>query len=405
MKKKSIHLVAASLLFLAGNASVNAASLLTLADGTFGELAMSKNDDSSSSLLDLPFQINFYGNNYNKFFVNNNGNISFNRSIGSYTPEAFPVASQPMIAPYWADVDTRCVNCGDVYVGALNADTVLVTWNNVGYFSENADKTNNFQLALRNQNNGNFDIEFRYDNLQWTTGDASEGVNGVGGIPAQAGFDAGDNLNYFTLPGSFSNNILGIQNATNVVGGDPGFWAFSILNGLTPGSTPNNPLMPIVVDNTFSFDFNVVQPSQMVYIDPTVAVGYDYSVTSGSNIASVLLPTGFGDNLFDLHLWNGSEYVFSSSITGGSEYDFAPGGVSQFRILGIEESLAIDPNNPNAFVTGLTFVSPGQVSMLQSAITAQVNPVPLPSAGIFMISGIAGLIFGGRKKLNLNYSS
>ncbi len=68
-------------------------------DAGYGDFAMGRSDDGSSSLLDLPFEINFFGASYDSFFVNNNGNVSFETTIAGYTPETFPVADQPMIAP------------------------------------------------------------------------------------------------------------------------------------------------------------------------------------------------------------------------------------------------------------------------------------------------------------------
>lgn len=40
--------------------------------------------------------------------VNNNGVISFTRAVSTFTPEPFPLGNGlQLIAPYWADVDTR----------------------------------------------------------------------------------------------------------------------------------------------------------------------------------------------------------------------------------------------------------------------------------------------------------
>ena len=36
-----------------------------------------------------------------------NGIISFGSGISSYTPTPFPIASNPVVAPFWGDVDTR----------------------------------------------------------------------------------------------------------------------------------------------------------------------------------------------------------------------------------------------------------------------------------------------------------
>ena len=166
----------------------------------FGTEFLPANDDGSSDALTLPFQIDYFGQTFSQFFVNNNGNITFNTALSGYTPSPFPVTRQPMIAPWWADVDTRATGAGianRVWVNSPNASTVVVTWDQVGYYSGNADKNNSFQLVMQSRADtgaGNFDAQFRYQQLQWTTGDASDGVNGLGGTPAQAGWDAGDGI-------------------------------------------------------------------------------------------------------------------------------------------------------------------------------------------------------------------
>ena len=39
-------------------------------------------------------------------YINNNGNITFNAADGAYTPDPFPASTNPMMAPWWADVYT-----------------------------------------------------------------------------------------------------------------------------------------------------------------------------------------------------------------------------------------------------------------------------------------------------------
>ncbi len=371
-----------------------AVSMLTFGVGEniYGSQFLAANDDESTNQLPLPFDINFFGQTFSNFFVNNNGNITFQSALRAFTPEAFPIASQPMIAPFWGDVDTR--GTGNVWIHSPNANTLAVTWDAVGYYSSATDKTNSFQLVLRNQGDGNFDVDFRYERLEWTTGDASDGTNGLGGIPAQAGYDAGDGVNYLTLPGSRTGDVLNLQHTTNVAGGEAGLWSFAIRNGQLPGSSASNPLMPVASDEGWNFDFNVVAGTP-VFIDPDIAIGYDYIVNSGPSITSVLLPT-FGDGLYDLWLWNGEAWVASGDVlSGGVTFTFAE-AVTRFRILGIEEGAALDPLNPTAFVTGLTFSETGPVSMSQNPIVVTV-PVPEPETYAMFLAGL-GLIAAARRR-------
>lgn len=388
--KLSVLAVSLSLAISSGAAGASVELLSGLGgDRGYGELAMLPNDDESSNLLNLPFSINLYGQLFNQFYINNNGNISFNSPLWNYTPDPFPVSGQPMIAPYWADVDTRggsTDGSNNVWLASPDSNTVVITWDKVGYYESKTDKLNSFQLVLRNRaetGSGNFDAEFRYNSLEWTTGDASEGTAGLGGIPAQAGFDAGDSVNFQALPGSFTAGVLDLQNTSNVSPDTPGLWNIAFRDGLLPGATAENPLLPVTEGNGWSFNFNV-QLDQQVFVDPLVAIGYDYQVLSGPQFASVLLPH-VGDDQFDIFLWDGSQWVFAQQAEAGELFTFGT-PVDRFRVMGIEQSAGLDPNNPTAFVTGLTFDGAGAISMTQIAVA-----VPEPSEYALMLAGL-GLI-------------
>lgn len=374
-------------------------------DTAYGSLSQNPNDDGSSSQLTLPFALNFFGTTYNNFYVNNNGNITFESPLGGYTPVAFPVTNQPMIAPYWGDVDTRNTvtspGGGAVYVAAPNTDTVVVTWNNVGYYSQNNSKINNFQMTLLNRSEtgeGNFDIEFRYNQLEWTTGDASGGTNGLGGTPAQAGYDAGDNNHFFILPGSRTADVLNLATTSNVSLDTPGLWTMAIRNGSTSdGSSPDAPLLPEIVNQDgFNFNFNIVL-NQQIFIDPLIAVGYEYRVTSGPNILTALFPTIAGDT--DGYLVYSLGHILLGTATPGTVFDFGPNGVDGFRLEDIDIGAGLDPTDTQAFVTGLTFVNAGQVSMTQNPITFNTDTggnVPEPST-LFLL-GAALLAWQGVRR-------
>ena len=58
-------------------------------------------------------------------------------------------------------------------------------------------------------------IIFNYDRLQWTTGDASGGHNGIGGRVARAGINAGDGRNSISVHGSGTNLMLRMNYNSN----------------------------------------------------------------------------------------------------------------------------------------------------------------------------------------------
>ena len=127
-------------------------------------------------------------------------------------------------------------------------------------------------------------------------------------------------------------------------------------------------------DAIYTFHLEV-EAGQTVFIDPVVAVGYDYEIGDGDpNFKSVMLPE-VGDNKFNLYLFNGANYVFEAIIEAEDLYSFDSDGVDRFRIMGIEASAGLDPNNATAFPTALTFVSDGSFTGTMTPIV--VNQVDI----------------------------
>jgi very-short-patch-repair endonuclease/5-hydroxyisourate hydrolase-like protein (transthyretin family) len=211
---------------------------------------LDRNDDGSTGPVEVPFPLSFFGQSYPELFVNNNGNVTFGERLSTYTPSAFGDGGSydgpPIIAPFFADVDTRHEDSNVVTYGTNAAGNKLcVNWTDVGYYGSHADKLNSFQLILTkavsaDREAGDFDIQFNYDRVQWETGDASDGENGLGGTSALAGFTAGTPDvpgTVVQLPGSLENGALLdsgqhalVGNSLNA-GGRPGRYNFSVLNG------------------------------------------------------------------------------------------------------------------------------------------------------------------------------
>ncbi len=121
-------------------------------------LAMLPNDDQSSDTIMLPFTFELFGAQYDHLWINNNGNISFDSPWWVYTAEGFPDSNYVMVAPFWADVDTRDTSFYDAdstndvpngsVVYRITDHALYVNWIDVGYFSHHGDKRNSFQLII-----------------------------------------------------------------------------------------------------------------------------------------------------------------------------------------------------------------------------------------------------------------
>ncbi len=161
----------------------------------------SMGDDSSLPPVSLPFTFCMYGANYNSVYINSNGNVTFGNSNTSFSSNSFPSnSSNPMLAPFWADIDMRGV--GNAYYEVF-PHAVVVHWVDCGYYSQHVDKKVSVQLIFTDGSSpllapGN-NVGFFYEDMNWTTGDASGGLNGFGGTPMTVGVDNGDNTNGFQL--------------------------------------------------------------------------------------------------------------------------------------------------------------------------------------------------------------
>ncbi len=201
---------------------------------------------------------NFFGTNYTSLFANNNGNFTFGGALSTFTPFGLNGAtSRPIIAPFFADVDTNGAGSELLTYGATTFTTndavvrnaFVGNWVNVGYFPSAVNKLNSFQLVLIQRADtgaGNFDIMFNYDGILWETGGASGGSNGLGGNSARAGYSNGTGTpgSFFEFTGSGVNGafINGGANAlissTNVLVGNPlytktdGRYVFTVRGGV-----------------------------------------------------------------------------------------------------------------------------------------------------------------------------
>ena len=176
----------------------------------------------------------------------------------------------------------------------------------------------------------------------------------------------GDSLGYQLLdvPGSTFTVGEAINNAGQVSG------LYTDGTGATRGFIATPVSMPTGTTSGGAYVFSVqVVPNVPIFIDPVVAVGYDYKLgKKNPRIATVRLPIGIGDSWYKLKV-GGRKYF----VAGGELFDFrAHGfrkGVEKFRVSCIEVDAMLDPANPQAFPTELTFVEAGRFTGTQKPLT------------------------------------
>lgn len=157
---------------------VGAAASATSASAVAESPACTENSlphgDDGGVAIDLPFRVDF-GGPRTRLIVNNNGNVTFGWQTDANTATSSN-AGNPVIAPFWADIDTTfstAVQYGygdDVFE---NKPAFCVNWVNVGRGSYRDYTYNSFQLLLVPRPDAGsraYDIVFNYSRIAWDYG-------------------------------------------------------------------------------------------------------------------------------------------------------------------------------------------------------------------------------------------
>ncbi len=267
----------------------------------------------------LPFSVCFYDAAYQSFFINNNGNITFEAQYTTFTSSGFPSADiPPMIAPFWGDVDT-----GDDFapIGQVRyevyPDYAIVSWDSVGvYPGANFNQRNTFQLIITDGVSSvlpsGSNLCFLYGDMQWTTGTASQGTDGFGGTPATAGVNRGDGVNYFQLgqfdaPGTAYDGPFSANDGVDFLDNSVFYLNTCIQPGIDYNIQPQAPNAPICdtiivcAGTPFELDFAVtpMEPNQTVttQLNGTTIPGFSLvSINNGSiSTVSAVIDANEGD--------------------------------------------------------------------------------------------------------------
>lgn len=319
-----------------------------------------ENDDGSTANIPIPFTFCLYGNNYTSLWINNNGNVTFDGPYTTFSAVAFPSALYTMVAPFWGDVDTRGAGSDYVYY-KITPTAVYVNWVNVGYYSFHTDLLNTFQLIITDGNDpvigvGN-NVAFCYQDMQWTTGDASMGSGGFGGIPATVGCNKGDGVDFvqfgrFDSPGTAYFGPYATNNGVSWL--DNQSFIFNACN-----STNIAPTMAVgSICDTIEMCIGDTLVDTLIFLSPEAGQTTTLSASSASPDFSILNITNGNSASLVYQVIGNSIGLLNVNVNAVD--DGTPVQNVNFNIV-----IQVNPNNtPQPTIYGDTIICPGENTIL-----------------------------------------
>jgi len=377
----------------------------------FNQFMLPGNNDLASGIVDIGFNINYFGMTTSTLYVNNNGNVSLDAPLWAFTPDGLSSNIRTsIIAPFFADVDTR--EGGMVTYGAGMVDgreAFGFNWINVGYFATNVDKLNSFQLILIDRSDrapGDFDIEFNYRTINWESGDISylrdpvtgqvldDPNEGIGGASARVGFSngTGNPGTYYEFEGSGVSEAFLDSNPAGLVNGSrnstvPGRYIFSVLRGALDIEFMD---IPVYVEDGSTIDgweagdpLDPSAPSGLtnynIAKDPVFVAGYYLGqIASGQKFDSPCVDIGSA-NANDPDIGLGDYTTRTDSVNDvdivdlGYHYD---DGILGYRLTA---TVIADPNDPNNPIHG--YIDPNDKTIYVGVDNNVVTLVAYPDKG------------------------
>ncbi|WOI38916.1 choice-of-anchor L domain-containing protein [Alteromonas sp. CI.11.F.A3] len=171
------------------------------------------------------------------------------------------------------------------------------------------------------------------------------------------------------------------------------------------GESEFTPLMPdedveVGEESEFVFTLPEVEAGETIWFDPDVSTGYTYTAGNGGQFASVTAPTLLSVNDADGYLITITDSLgveSTEALMAGQTFDF-PFPVTTFTLTGINEDLMLDPTDPTAFVTGVSFEETGSYTVSQAAITTSTTSVPAPSSIAIFLLSLVGISLARKHK-------
>ena len=155
-------------------------------------------------------------------------------------------------------------------------------------------------------------------------------------------------------------------------------------------------LLPNTINQEGGFQFEdiTLDAGEQLFIDPDIAIGYEYSVEQSASATEAIFdsvrvdPAGFDIN-FTLSYEDQDGTELFETITAGQVFVFpAEAEVSSFRITDIDSFDNLSPDDPLAFATLLTFRNDLlNATVVQTPIS--IAAIPEPSSSVLLLVGLS----------------
>ena len=172
-----------------------------------------------------PGGLTYFGVRYTEIYINSNGFISFGSPDDAYNVSGMNSITPPALVPFFSDMDITAG--GEIYwdIDTTNG-RITITWDDVQPFG--GGTANDFQVVITDLGGGEFDVEYIYENITWTTVSSQVAVTGyTDGDSTDVEFDGSGNA---TEMADYETNDFG--------GGDPaGTFVFVPPDGVVTGTS------------------------------------------------------------------------------------------------------------------------------------------------------------------------
>ncbi|MCD6020045.1 MAG: hypothetical protein K0S53_3166 [Bacteroidetes bacterium] len=332
-------------------------------------LTFSSQDDANA-VVSIPFNFCFYGVNYTSCVVSTNGNIQFSTNSTAFSSTGFPSATVNMIAPFWSDC---YITSGASVKVDMYSTRMVITWDSVGYYNSHNDKTNSFQCILTDGTDAILpagkNVGFFYKKMQWTTGDASNGISGFPNptvtphIPATIGINQGNGIDYtligkFDAPGNAYDGPSGNNDGVSWLNGKRFYF-----NACTPvGSNAE----PVSSDIGYCDTIKVCGNDSLIFsskfLGPEVAQTINVSVNAPTLSGALTYSVAQGNGMSDLNVMingasaaNGYHFVTVTATDNG----IPPQSTSYNMVINVDHT-SVNSSSVSIAVNPMSGICPGQ---------------------------------------------